>query len=174
MFSAADIKSTLVTNTGSGTATTSALDTTGYDLLLAVTNFYINGTGSNGLTISDSYGNTWQTRPKVSASRQGLQLSWCKPKPGGTGSGHTLTATTNGGSNQIFGCVTFIAIKGSYSVPFGIENSGLAGSGSTTIRPGPIVANDGDLLIFATAEDDPADSGTPAYAVDSGFQIIQQ
>lgn len=104
----------VVSTTGgaTGTFTTTGVDTTGANLLIAYVNRYTGG-GSAAYTISDSKGNTWTagTGFTSSATADTAQVWYCIPTS--VGAGHTVTFT-NGGTNA-FGAGTFSAFSGAKS-----------------------------------------------------------
>jgi hypothetical protein len=132
--------------------TTSAIDTTGADLLVAVV--------SDGASpsISDSKGNTWiglteQNQFTINYGR----LFYCQ---GGTvGSGHTFTGS---------GSISVLAFSGSASSPFDVEN-GTAASGQF-INPGSITPSQAnDILIAAVTTHTQAT--LISLAIDQGYTL---
>ncbi len=81
----------LVANAGSGSGTTSAVDTTGADLLVAAV-AYFDGAG----TVTDSKGNTWTgLTPATPGSGRACRLLYCVPTS--VGGGHTFSTPSGFG-----------------------------------------------------------------------------
>jgi hypothetical protein len=84
-----------VANTGSSTATTSAIDTTGATLLVVLTDS--RGSSSTTHVVTDSQGNTWHSLHIAHGSDSWLTLHYSFDHGGSAlsvGSGHTITVTT--------------------------------------------------------------------------------
>lgn len=148
-------------STTTNSITSSAIDTTGADLLVAVTNHYIGGGGS--LTLSDSKGNTWTplTLRSVGSGRSRMYYA----KNAIVGTGHTFTATGTGS----FPVVAVQAFSGSdLTSPFDVEN----GVSDTSIfltsgQPGSVTPSLNNELIIAGQANLNSNGG--ASSIDSGF-----
>ncbi len=118
-------------------ATTSAIDTTGANLIVLVVSYY--GTAP---TVSDSKGNTWTARTAYTRSVATVREYYCQ---GGTvGSGHTFTVS--GASS--FSSVGALSFSGADAAPYDTENGG-GNSGSATTQPGSITPSVNDCLIVS-------------------------
>lgn len=145
------------------TVTSSGVDTTGANLLVAMTSGYLGNP-----TLTDSYGNTWTALTAVSnGSGASVRLLYCANPS--VGSGHTFTAAKSGG----YPAVAVQAWSGSAASPFDQEN-GAVSSGTSSQATGSVTpSEDNELLVTgATA----STSGFNISSVDSGFtttDIIQ-
>lgn len=137
---------------GSGAATTSAIDSSGSNLIV----IFAAGFGSLG-SFSDSMGNTWTPLTGQGGGSRNGQLAYCVNPT--VGAGHTFS---NSGA---FMGVCAAAFSGASATPFDSE-SGSAG----VAQPGSITpAGDNEILICGLST---SDSGT--QAIDSGFTISDQ
>jgi len=135
-FGGASAGIALVANTASGTnsggTTTSAIDTTGANLIVIHVGYF------NAPTITDSKGNTWTALtardPGISAGR----MYYCLNPT--VGSGHTFTAS---GVNS-FGTIAVSAFSGVSA--FGSEN-GAAGNAASIATGAVVPSVDGSLVI---------------------------
>jgi hypothetical protein len=119
-----------------------SLDTTGANLLIAITHDY-EPTAAG--TLTDSKGNTWTpltAYTRAGATRQRIYYVTNSPT---VGSGHTITYTVT----NIYGVVTFLAFSGAHATaPFDTENGG--GFSNTTFQAGSVTpAVDGSLILAA-------------------------
>lgn len=124
---------------GSGVSTTSAIDTTGANLLIAYANDY---TGySHSLAVSDSKGNTWTAlTAQDDTSSTYSRLFYCA---GGTvGSGHTFSIGIGGAGNPI---IAVQAWSGANVSPFDVENG--SNANARTIQPGSVTPSQANSLI---------------------------
>jgi hypothetical protein len=161
---------TLIANAGgSGTpdATTSAIDTTGADLLVLAVSYYSGGFAGGGATatVQDSKGNTWTgltgRQGNVSANR----IWYCR---GGTvGSGHTFTVLGSTGSGAGAAAIAVQAWSGSNATPFDVQNGALVTS-TTSVQAGSVTPTNNNSLIIAAAS---ITDNSSAYNVNSGFTI---
>lgn len=132
-------------------ATSSAIDTTGATLLVAVDADYNFGTLG---PISDSKGNTWIPRTTYGAGGPKVKIFYCENPT--VGSGHTFTCS--GDSNGI----AIIAVNGTTTSSVYDKESG-----ADATSPGSITPNeDNEILIAGMC----AASGS-GYSVDSGFTL---
>lgn len=146
-----------LSNTGSP-ITTSAIDTTGADLLIAF------GTYPLSNTPSDSKGGTWT--PLTAQSGYG-RLFWCKPTSVGTG--HTFSLTDSGGT-----ALAIQAWSGSAASPFDQQN-GFVGNAPTSVwKPGAVVPTENNELIVCGAGLGSGIGGAGTLSIDSGFTISDQ
>lgn len=142
---------------GTGTFTSSAIDTTGATIL------FFNQTAFTTLgTVSDSKGNTWLP---LTGRTNGttLQKLWYAKNPI-VGAGHTFTVTSGSA-----GSLQAAAFSGVDTVsPFDVE-AGTTGSGDA--QPGSVTpAGPGSLLISALAY---TNSSQEVLGIDADFKIIQ-
>ncbi len=119
-------------------ATTSAIDTTGADLLIAVLASF---SGSGSPTISDSNGNSWNYLTLTIESPLRMRLAWCVPTV--VGAGHTFTVT--GGSS--FPDISVAAFSGANATPADQENGNSTAAG-TSLSTGSITPSENNELII--------------------------
>lgn len=121
--------------------TTSAIDTTGADLLVAV---LVSNNGSGGNLSSDSKANTWTAlTAKTQASGSQVQIYFCSPGSK-VGSGHTVTFQA---SSSFYASGYFAAFSGSAASPFDLE-AGATATGAT-MSPGSITPAFGNELVIS-------------------------
>lgn len=119
-----------------GPGTTSAIDTTGADLIVIVAG----GQGSTN-TVSDSKGNTWTALTQQSSTGILSRIFYCQNPTVGTG--HTFTNTID---NFSVGAIAVAAFSGSTSSPFDQQNG--AGAGFTgSIACGSVTPTQANELI---------------------------
>jgi hypothetical protein len=129
--------------TTGATATTSAVDTTGANLIFLWA-FHYAGVGG-ALSVSDSKGNTWTAlTPSTTVSGFIIKGYWCLAPT--VGSGHTFSASSGGTS---YAGVCARAYSGvAISSPFDDESGAVTASASS-LQPGSKTpANDGSLVIL--------------------------
>lgn len=147
------------TSTGASTgATTSAIDTTGADLLVACLS------SNDGIaTLSDSKSNTWTPLTMtIGGAPPGVRLYYCR---GGTvGTGHTFSSA---GVSQ-YSSVAVAAFSGAHATPFDAEN-GSNGSGGTQATGSVTPSEAGELIIAGLAFNS---AGSP-LSIDAGFTIAE-
>ena len=146
--------------------TTSAINTTGADLLVAVRS-YSQSAGTNP-TISDSKSNTWaNSQGNVSGVVIGqLDLAYNAT----TGTGHTFTLNPVGVGE--FGTLCVAAFSGSQtsSSPNDVGNSAGTGTGVTTFAPGTTgTLNQATELVVSGLTLEAA--SVSGLSIDSGFTI---
>ena len=131
---------------GSGALTTSAIDTTGANFLIASVQQFINSGGP--ATIADSKGNTWHLISWTNAQGFGKPAFYYAYNAT-VGSGHTFTATaTAGGGDMALNVMAFSGVKTS-SDPLESGNDTDAISSSNTYQAASAItpASAGDLVI---------------------------
>ena len=141
-------------------ATTTAIDTTGADLLVVAVSSY----STTPVTVSDSKSNTWSPRTEKASGNNHTRLFFCQ---GGTvGSAHTFS------TNADFYDIAVAAFSGSGAIPFDVENG--AAAVASALATGSITpAVNGELIVSALGET--ADGGiSRTYSVDSGLTITDQ
>jgi hypothetical protein len=147
----------LVAHTGSGGTpsgvTSSAIDTTGADLIVVATGYYNFGVG---LTISDSNSNTWTPATVITSSPVNLQLWYCVNPT--VGAGHTFTLS----GSSVYTGITVAAFSGP-AAPSPLDQQG----GAAAASPGPITPTAANELVISYA----GTAGGAADGVDSGFTI---
>lgn len=161
----------LIANAGAAAAsqpTTSAIDTTGADLLIVATHVYTFAVGFPG-SISDNKGNTWTSLTLRSQGQNTVQLHYATNPT--VGSGHTFKIN----EDSIFGSIEVEAWSGSASSPFDVENGVSQASSSNSVQPGSVTASVSNSLFVTAVSTDEAsgDPGTP-FAIDLGFTISDQ
>lgn len=156
---------------GSCTATTSGVDTTGSTLLVAVVIEYVANPAT--ATVSDSNGNTWHHLTTIDDSaNSGIeQVIWYAYDHGGSalvvGPAHTFSV--NGTSYPGINVQTFSGTQTS-SDPFDVQN-GNKSTPTSTIQPGSITPSANGELVFTGIETFVANTLT--YTIDSGFSSPQ-
>lgn len=152
---------------GTGTQTTTAINTTGASLLTASVSWLCNGAPTVS-GVSDSKSNTW-TGGTVAGPGTGSTCVriWYAQNPT-VGASHTFTVTASGGS--IFATVTFQAWAAiATPTSFDTQNTNTTTTG-TTIQPGTLTPTGLDLIYTAVA---PPDAATFTWAISGGnCQVI--
>lgn len=133
----------LIAQTGGGLGstsprTTSAIDTSGANILFVIATSIVSG---SVLVITDSKSNTWTALTEYSTSGNSRTRIYYAINPN-VGSGHTVTLTS---AADIFACAWFVAFSGSAATPFDSEN-GSTGSGQ--IFTNPVTPSENDELII--------------------------
>lgn len=156
---------THTTANSSSSATTSAVDTTGANLIVIEVNWF-----SGSATISDSKGNTWTalTQFQGSLSRYTTRLYYCINPTVGTG--HTFTAAAT------IVVVNVAVFSKTGSAPaFDVQNGlNYTSANTTTIQPGSLTpAGNNELFILGACFNDIGTTALPATA-DSSFNSTDQ
>lgn len=139
---------------------TSAIDTTGANLLVVATAFY----GDHTLYLSDSKLNSW-TYLTVQNNANGGRMQLAYVFNPTVGSGHTFTIA----SAADYPCVAVMAWSGSVTSPSDQQN-GASSTGSAALATGSVTpSEDNEILIAAT---NVADGGLKT--IDLGFTIQDQ
>lgn len=141
--------------------TTSAIDTTGANLIvLSVIWYHPGGTP----TVSDSKGNTYTALTSITAvsGSSRLNLYYCYAPTVGTG--HTFTIAGSG----IYAGVGAAAFSGAASSPLDAQTGATAAA--TTVQPGSITPSVADALLISAAGFD--SSGT--ISVNGGFTEVSE
>jgi hypothetical protein len=139
------------------TLTSSAIDTTGADLLVVFSQI-----AGGTVTLSDSKSNTWNTLTQYSSANK-IQISWCTPSS--VGAGHTFTLTQVTAASTLF----VQAWSGSHATQGAITESGhsYSGSSDTSMSTNSITpAGNGYLVVSGVS----AGTGT-IYSVDSSLAL---
>ncbi len=144
-------------------ATTSAIDTTGADLIwIGVADY----SGSTGGALSDSKGNTWtQIEADLDGSNGRITTFYCQAPT--VGSGHTFTYS----ATFLFGSIAVIAVSGSASTPLDQTNHTASSFMQPTVSTGSITPAEDNEIIFAAVD---FGSGVSSATIDSGFTIQEQ
>ena len=144
---------------GGGAFTSTAIDTTGADLI--VISLSTNSGGGGAATLSDSKSNTWLVAKDNSSTGNQFNscvMYYCHAPTVGTG--HTFTATGTG----FYGSICVEAWQGSVASPIDQTN---ANSGNlTVVQPGSITPGQNGELVIAVVGDN---SG--GATINSGFSI---
>lgn len=155
----------LVANTAkslyyTGVDTTSAIDTTGANLLVVCFSYYTAGADPS---VTDSKGNTYTKLTPREGGVAGALIYYCQ---GGTvGAGHTFSCDASSANRMI----SVMAFSGVAASPLGLQ-SGATSGGATSIAPGSVTpAQDGELIVAMAAL---RDGGT--VSVNDGFTIANQ
>lgn len=126
----------------STTVTTSAIDTTGCDLLVANI-FWSNGANASA-GVTDSKGNTWTAATKYNASDAANRFYYCQPTS--VGSGHTFTI----GPPNTFGGIIVLGFSGvKVTSPYDGVNGANSASASSLATGSLTPSEDNCLLIYA-------------------------
>lgn len=145
---------------GESGGTTSAIDTTGADLLIVVvssTHF-----GSNP-TVSDSKGNTWTALTRYSDSGGDVSIKFFYAVAPSVGSGHTFTAS---GASMYASMGVIGLVGGKQTSPFD-QQAGSAASG-TSLTPGSVTPTESDEIVLSAINVNPASTAS----ADGGFSVI--
>ncbi len=125
-------------------ATTSAMDTTGCNLLVVV------GTNLdrvNPLVITDSKSNSWTALTLTSADpgvERSVQIHYSTPSS--VGSGHTVTGTLTGK----FPGLSVMCFSGAHTTPYDGNQNGTYQAGSaSTIQPGSVTPSQNNCLVIS-------------------------
>ena len=142
-------------STTGNAVTTSGVDTTGADLLVAIVSDYVS---DGSVTISDSKSNIWTALTEETAGISNSRLFYAKNAT--VGSGHTFT----GGISGSFPAIAVLAFSGSnLTAPF-VQQSANYGTG-TSIQAGSLTTTNPDLLVFGNG----FSANNSGFGVDSGF-----
>lgn len=130
------VQKTIAASANNDSVTTSAIDTTGANLIVIVLACFIEN------TLSDSNGNIYTKLTLQSGSGVKVVLAY-KYAPI-VGSGHTFTADT---STNSFPSLAVYSFSGSVASPFDLEN-GTTTASQTTAQPGSVTpSEDNELLV---------------------------
>ena len=142
--------------------TTSAIDTTGADLIVIA--YCIQGSGT--LSISDNKSNTYTLAedPNPGAGVDNCVIYYCQGPT--VGAGHTFSA-----SGVNFACMHVAAYAGSVTTPLDQKNGLANGSGGTSIQPGSVTPATNNQLVVTGVES--ASFGGTA-SINGGFTITTQ
>jgi hypothetical protein len=160
------VASTHFTSSNPG-GTSSSINTTGADLIVIVESSFSFGTI---VAPADSYSNSYGVAvQQLSVSGRQTGTIWFLHNPT-VGTAHVFTA------ENFFGTLEVYAFSGSGTgvVLDQTNSASVAGDGSTTFtaQPGSVTpSTGGQLLIGGWALDNPADTGSPPFSVDSGFTL---
>ena len=135
----AHIVSTSAGGTASSTVTSSAVDTTGANLIVVAVSVF----GTNSVTVSDSKSNTPYTAltARTQATQSLRMYYFLAPS---VGSGHTFTAS----GTSIFPTISVSAFSGvATSSALDQESGTTSASGGTTFQPGSITPSQDNCLL---------------------------
>lgn len=128
----------LSTAGNSSAATTSAVDTTGANLIVVAIGSYVpNGAAA----ITDSKSNTWTALTARASTNARVRLYYTVPSS--VGSGHTFTSTATGA----FPFCSVVVMSGAHASPFDQESGGNAASG-TSSQPGSITPSENNCVLI--------------------------
>ncbi len=157
----------LIAHTGAGgsanSATTSAINTSGANLLIVSASWYA-GTTTSGV-VSDSKSNTWTLLTKHTSDLPcANQLFYCVPVA--VGSGHTFTFS----GTDSFASIGVQAWSGNAAVPFDSQSGNdQTHNISNTIQPGSLLPSEDNCLVVASLQFENNSANT--VTIDSGFTI---
>lgn len=124
--------------------TTSGINTTGANLIVAAVSLY---SGYSGLTFADSKSNTWTYLGIQSLGDAWIAMYFCVPSS--VGSGHTFTV---GGSN-VYSAVSVQAWSGAYATPYTRRVNKGGSPDSSTVLVNPVTpSEDGCLIVTAVSD----------------------
>lgn len=122
--------------------TTTAIDTTGCDLLVA--NIFFSHGAKPAALVTDSKSNTWTAATKRNSTDAANRFYWCQPTS--VGSGHTFTV----GPPNCFGGIIVLGFSGvKASSPLDQENGANSSSASSLATGSVTPTEDDELLIYA-------------------------
>lgn len=150
-------------SSGGTDITTGAIDTTGANLIVVHFAFFDNPAGT--ITLSDSKGNTWNTRTEQASSGNMRSRLHDVLSPT-VGSGHTFTATNTVGANK-FCSINVLAFSGA-TTGYDVEN-GASATSASTINTGSLTASE-NSMVFVTGVCFNENSGG-AVSIDSSFTL---
>lgn len=156
-------------NGGISGGTSSAIDTTGANLIVVTVTWYIAGGAT--MSVSDSKSNTWTARTDyISGGAVSIQTFYCYSPT--VGSGHTFTFS---GTANSYSSATIAAFSGIAASPYDAENGTNYPSGTTAYQTGSVTPSQANTLIIAACGFDlgAGGPGGPAanISVNSGFTI---
>jgi hypothetical protein len=150
----ATVTSGSASNTGSGSATTASLDTTGATLLVAV----CMDASTTGVT--DSKSNTWATAVVQTTSGNTLGIYYVKNPTVGTG--HTFTC------GSVVASISVAAFSGTDTTANVDQTNSHFQAGTATIQAGSITPSASNEIVIGAFGD--ADNHPP-YSIDSSYTI---
>lgn len=153
------VASTSQAGTANG-ATTSAIDTTGANLIVVAVSWFNNA----ATTVSDNQGNTWTALTVRSvASNVTSRLYYCASPT--TNASHTFSVS----GTSIFPTIAVVAVSGAAASPFDLENGATSSVDATSVQPGSITpSEDGCLVVTGVST-----NGT-SHSIDSGYTTQAQ
>lgn len=147
-----------------GPVTTSAIDTTGANLLVVAVSQY---NGATIGTLTDSKGNTWIGLTAVTGSAETYARLYYCPSPT-VGSSHTFTFDNGGSLGGLYGVVAIQAWSGANASPFDTQNGATAGGGGlSAIQPGSVTPSQNNSLIVTSF----SASHMTGYSIDGSCTI---
>ncbi len=157
------ISSVLKQSTNANTTTSSAINTTGANLIVVSIADYGVATAA---VLSDSQGNTWTGLTARSTSGARVKIYYCYNPT--TSASHTFTATGTG----IYVALSALAFSGSDATPFDVENGTTGASGTSKATGSVSPSLDNELIITSGGW---SNAGQPtSLSINSGFTISQQ
>jgi len=139
-----EIAKTVAGSANSVSVTTSAINTTGADLIVVVVSTYAAVEHFQSTDISDSKGNSW-TLAKESLTVGDSKTVMVYTKPASVGSGHTFTAS----HANTYPSINVYAVSGSHASPLDQTEENAQASGGTTIQAGSITPSQNNELIIS-------------------------
>ncbi len=139
-------------------ATTSAVDSTGTTLIVAVIADF---SGASAATLSDSKSNSYTCLTRWSGtSSSTVHICYTSSSSPTVGSGHTFTCTGTGS----FCSIGAIGFTGQAASPFSAEN-GTGNGGANPLAPGSVSTASGGVAVTAIS----AGSGNALFVTPSGY-----
>lgn len=149
-------------NGGAQTITTSAINTSGANLLVAIT-----GGATSTNTLKDSKGNVWTAvNPILFTGNSAIVNIWyASPGTSQVGSGHTFTASTIG---TIYWALLVMSFSGASSSPYDFaQTTGTQSSGTSISLPSLTPSTSGALIVTAACLNNT--SSTSGITTPTGF-----
>lgn len=157
------VTGTVAGNAANGAVTTTGVDTTGADLIVAAVHAYNDALSGH---LSDSNGNTWSKLTTYGTTGSCVALFYCAAPV--VGSGHTFTVGAGHGDPSGYHTVTVAAFSGANASPYEAE-SGATGT-SEPLRPGSLTPAAAGAVVVTAVTWYP--SGT--VSVDGSFTVVGQ
>ena len=158
------VANTIAQSTGTGSVTTSGINTTGASLIVVGFAGYVDSPFG---TLTDSNGNTWTPLTTYQASgdtKWKVKLYYAENPT--VGSGHTFTWT----STFNYPSISVAAFSGAKtSTVFDVENGGTVASGTTLATGSVTPSEDNELLVSILGHND-----TVTISIDGSFTISDQ
>lgn len=143
----------------SGSATSTAVDTTGSTLLVISCSWY-SPVGTEAITASDSKSNTWTGLTAIHQVTMATQIFYVNSATPTVGSGHTF----NCAGTTTYPVVGFVAASGGKAAPFD-QQSNNWNSGVTSVTTGSISPTEDNELVIAAMTGD----GSSSLTINGGF-----
>lgn len=139
--------------------TTSSLNTTGSNFIVASISYY----QPSSATLSDSKSNTWTAlTARENSASSAARLFYCYNPTVGTG--HTFTVSQSTSISSVY----ISAWSGIASSPFDVENGAIT-TGGTTLATGSVTPSQGSVLLIAS--ENMSAPGASTTSIDNSFTV---